>query len=426
MEDIILTPFCFESIIMYHKLRLQGYNVISFFDRNIYLQGKIYKSIDGDCRVEYPWRCFSSKVIICKNEYKDEIMEQMLSFGYSNSNICFVNDFNFEMSNINIWRRVNVDSLYDIWGYSDGQKIINLKKHIRLANIIKENRQEQFWGQRREEYYIDNDGIHFIFYRLEIDLTSRCTLKCKKCCNMMQYYQNPKDINVETKKNDYSRMMEIIDWTDDIMLIGGEPFLYGQLREIVEYIFHEKNTSEKVGVIRIVTNGTIIPSEDIFETFSKCNVHVLISNYGHRSRNINKLIDELVKHNINYAVQDTTQWCDVEQYVDGIEEANDINFIKNKIDDCITLCRTIDSGKFYMCAHLKSLNDLQALPSEIPKCYIDIYESNVKESLLKYLKRDVHYFKACAWCNGCSKDMWDGMKISVAEQTSKPLEYVKY
>lgn len=30
MEDIILTPFCFESIIMYHKLRLQGYNVISF------------------------------------------------------------------------------------------------------------------------------------------------------------------------------------------------------------------------------------------------------------------------------------------------------------------------------------------------------------------------------------------------------------
>jgi len=56
MEDIILTPFCFESIIMYHKLRLQGYNVISFFDRNIYLQGKIYKSIDGDCRVEYPWR----------------------------------------------------------------------------------------------------------------------------------------------------------------------------------------------------------------------------------------------------------------------------------------------------------------------------------------------------------------------------------
>lgn len=79
-----------------------------------------------------------------------------------------------------------------------------------------------------------------------------------------------------------------------------------------------------------------------------------------------------------------------------------------------------------MCAHLKSLNDLQALPSEIPKCYIDIYESNVKESLLKYLKRDVHYFKAYAWCNGCSKDMWDGMKISVAEQTSKPLEYVKY
>lgn len=426
MKNIILIPFCFESLVMYHKLKIKGYNVISFFDKNIYLQGKIYESMDGKCRIETMWRCYNSQVIICKKAVEDEIKKSLMLAGFDERELVSLNDCDIDVNEMSVLNRINVNSLYNIWGYSDGQKIIEIKKKIKLFPLVGKDYIHNFYGQNRKEFFKNKDDIHFIFYRLEIDLTSRCTLKCKKCCNMMAYFDNAKDLDVDEIKKDYSRMMEIIDWTDDIMLIGGEPLLYKNLGEIVEYIYNEKNTFHKVGVIRIVTNGTIVPNDTILKILDKCKVHVLISNYGDKSRNINNLIDKLVQYKINYAVQDTTFWVDAEQYVDGEKEVYNDKVIEKRINDCITMCRTVDSGKFYMCAHLKSLDLLHALPSDVRKCYVNIYEDDVKYKLVRYLKKDISLLKACAWCNGCSEDKWNNMKILAAEQTTNTLKYKKY
>ena len=78
---------------------------------------------------------------------------------------------------------------------------------------------------------------------------------------MMQYFSHPNDIDVDVVINDYNRMLELIDWTDDVMLIGGETLLYRNLGKLVEEIYKNPNTSKKVGIVRVLTNGTILPND---------------------------------------------------------------------------------------------------------------------------------------------------------------------
>lgn len=94
-------------------------------------------------------------------------------------------------------------------------------------------------------------------------------------------------------------MLELIDWTDDVMLIGGETLLYRNLGKLVEEIYKNPNTSKKVGIVRVLTNGTILPNDEILKEFSKHNLVVEISNYGSKSRKIDELIEKLIRYKIN-------------------------------------------------------------------------------------------------------------------------------
>lgn len=59
--------------------------------------------------------------------------------------------------------------------------------------------------------------------------------------------------------------------------IGGEPFLYPHLQEIVEYLIGQK----KVLGIMLITNSTIMPAPQVLELLRNPKVFVEISDYGH-------------------------------------------------------------------------------------------------------------------------------------------------
>ena len=426
MKNVVLTPFCLESVIVFHKMKKKGVNVISFFDKNPYLHGKCYKSADGTCRIENMWKVHDCNVIICNTRYENDIKLGLLECGFSESDITLIKKRGIYSDNIDVIEKVNLESLWELWGVADGQKFIEAKKIIKLVPLVGIDNLSKYSGHYRDEIYYDNKGTHIIFNRLEIDLTAKCTLKCKKCCNMMAYFSDPKDLDVQTVKKDYSRMLENIEWTDDVLLIGGEPFLYKNLGEVIDYIYNDANTKSKVGLIRIVTNGTIIPNSDVLDVMEKCNVYVLISNYGEKSRNIDKLINKLVQRNIHYTIQNTIFWSDVEQYVEAEHASSEEDLMKKRKDGCSTLCRTVDDGKFYLCAHLKSLKLLDALPADSVNCYVDIYDNDAKEKIAGYLDKNTPLPKACTWCNGCSIEMWESLHIPAAEQTKEILKYKKF
>ena len=62
-----------------------------------------------------------------------------------------------------------------------------------------------------------------IFLRsVDIIITERCSLKCKDCSNLMQYYEQPRDCNVDVLLYSIDALCAVVDEVMDFRVIGGD------------------------------------------------------------------------------------------------------------------------------------------------------------------------------------------------------------
>lgn len=431
MQKIILVPFSLKSVLLYEKINMVATAPIFFFDQNLKLNKRKYKNTF----IVKPFHVEGAKIIISSKYYEVDIKKRYYEMGYKEEDFISEEDLGIDLcDDFKAASQVDVDLFSQLHVDFQGQKKMELKKLRKMYDISASDYLETSeifgideYGHGRKEVIIDKQGTAHIFLkRLELDVTSRCTLKCKYCSNMMQYYQNPCDIDEEIILDDYSRMLDLVDWIDEVLIIGGEPFIYKKLDSLIKKIKTKKQTHNKVGTIQIVTNGTIVPDDSVLKTLSEYEVFVFISNYGNKSRNLVKLVNKLCEYNIDYDVMDLLYWADVEQYVDAREIMSDEKRLNWRKEMCSTLHRVIDQGRFYLCCHLKSLDQLDAISAEAKDCYVNIYDSDAKERLVMYLSENEPLPKACSWCNGNSFEQWKKAKIKAAEQTKEILKYTKY
>lgn len=132
---------------------------------------------------------------------------------------------------------------------------------------------------REKEKYIrgSKDGKRpLVLPRIMVMPTTRCNMRCKGCSSLLPYFKNPKDVSIEQILKDFELFFSGIDECMRIT-IGGEPFLYPHLQEIVEYLIGQK----KVLGIMLITNSTIMPAPQVLELLRNPKVFVEISDYGH-------------------------------------------------------------------------------------------------------------------------------------------------
>ena len=66
--------------------------------------------------------------------------------------------------------------------------------------------------------YINKDKL---FLRsVDIVISERCSLKCKDCSNLMQYYLRPKNFSYEQIKKEFNQLTENINHIFEVRLIG--------------------------------------------------------------------------------------------------------------------------------------------------------------------------------------------------------------
>lgn len=136
-----------------------------------------------------------------------------------------------------------------------------------------------------------------IIPRMDLVLTTRCSLKCESCANLMQYYEKPYDIPLDHIKKYMNRLSKISHEIKQVYVLGGEPFLYADLEEVIKYL----NNIEKIKEIIVVTNGTIAWDNDkIKQTFGGQKVVIRISDYGELSKHKEELIEQLEEEEIPY------------------------------------------------------------------------------------------------------------------------------
>ena len=141
---------------------------------------------------------------------------------------------------------------------------------------------------------------------LDLVLTEKCSLKCKDCSNLMQYYAKPVDEDFSQLISTLEKFMSAVDYVYEIRIIGGEPLMYKRIDEVMEKVLSYKNC----GNIVIYTNGTIVPKENKINIFKNDKIYFKISNYGSISRNVEKLEKTLEKNNIHYLTAKVTRWQD--------------------------------------------------------------------------------------------------------------------
>lgn len=131
-----------------------------------------------------------------------------------------------------------------------------------------------------------------------------CNLNCKHCLNFNPYAKQFYAREWEQLTKDVDLFFSCVDYIMLFHVSGGEPMLYKHTADLIEYI--DKNYGHKIGTLRTVTNGTVVPKEEVLEKLSKCNIEITVDDYREAVPRFNsrfeQLIEKLEEYNIKYYI----------------------------------------------------------------------------------------------------------------------------
>ncbi len=151
-------------------------------------------------------------------------------------------------------------------GYSEFYSILDLLKNYDV-NKHQYRVSQSYMSSRlavcrkSHEFYFDEDKVYM--RSLDVMITTKCSLKCKDCSNLMQYYVEPKHTEHEQILSALNILNENVDYISEFRVIGGEPLMNKDWADIVNRI-SKKNAEAK---IFIYTNATISPRDEQLESF---------------------------------------------------------------------------------------------------------------------------------------------------------------
>ena len=270
--------------------------------------------------------------------------------------------------------------------------------------------------------YLDEATLYI--RSVDIVITEKCSLKCQDCSNLMQYYESPKNIELDSVIKEIDSVTDAADEINELRIIGGDAFMNKDFPEIVNYAASKKNVNKVV----IYTNGTIAPNlEKISAIAQSPKIFVFITTYGALSKNAEKLSEALQMHGIQYNNQPAYGWTDCGRIVK--HERTETERAKIFQNCCAKHFTTLTDNKIFRCPFAANLHRLGATPN-YEDDYIELKDmdkltaTELEEyrSTLKQYLREVAYIKYCDHCNGRT---YGDPEIQPGIQTKTPLSYIK-
>ena len=125
-----------------------------------------------------------------------------------------------------------------------------------------------------QESYLDNDAL---FIRsVDLVITEKCTLKCRDCANLMQFFESPKNIDADSAINGIKALAQRCNMINEVRVIGGEPFINKDIYKIIA----ELNTIKNINSIVIYTNGMVPLKKEHVTLLQGEKIHFSVTDYG--------------------------------------------------------------------------------------------------------------------------------------------------
>ena len=242
---------------------------------------------------------------------------------------------------------------------------------------------------------------------LEIPITTKCSLRCKNCSNIIPYYKCRGDYDKSILIRSIKIFLKCINNIVYIRILGGEPFLSDNLKSVILLLLK----SRKVQRIEIVTNGTIvIRDRKLIKLLQNSKIVVCISKYS--CVDSSKFIDVLVDNSINYRIDDMKYWMD---YCKPIRRERSERELRRQFSKCRHICHSLVNGQVHLCPRSSHGTDLGIIKNN-GEDYLDLLDNSMsvdekRDKLNKLLSRK--YIEACRYCIYGTRE---SRRIKVAEQ----------
>lgn len=269
-----------------------------------------------------------------------------------------------------------------------------------------------------QRYFFTEDTItdpsKLYFYSLDAVVTERCSLKCKDCSNLMQYYQYPQNMDVNELKQTLDNLLLKDCRIFDLRILGGEPLMNKDFFKIVDWYKNEV----KIDRISLFTNATIFPEDRILEHLKHEKIFISLSDYGAFSSKLKKWIQWCTENDIKYEVKKIEEWQDC-----GSLERHDYD--EQELVGIYSGCEcrnlpTIKGGYLYNCAYAANAADLGAMLSNEMNRDRLLLTNNISIDDIDEFLYERKYLEACRYCKGRN---FKQAKIVPYIQTERPLKY---
>ena len=247
-------------------------------------------------------------------------------------------------------------------------------------------------------------------FQTDVLVTERCTLACSHCNMFMPHFESPNHRGLDIIKSDIDLFFNKVDYVSVFHLVGGEPFLYPNIEDVIRYILN--NYINKIDKLIITTNGTVQPKQSTLDLLKSSDIILSVSDYTDKLGNIKlkvlKVIDTYKSQNINHYVRNEIEWYDFGDL--RVKKNLEKDKLINHFDSCTAPFRGLNDGKFYYCHLNTSAVRTNIFPLN-DNDYVN-FENVSKEEMIKFDLgyTDLGYITFCDNCNGCNT----GIKIPVS------------
>jgi len=385
-------------------LQSEGIKVKGFLDNN---KNKCDIELNG-IRVHHaPHLDTLSKdsIVLIASTYIADIIEQLESQGFYNwAPISFI----IEEKKTTDFRSL-IDG--DLQRNHSGGKFTKDFVDFAISNMV-----------NSQKKYLDPS---LLFIRsVDLVLTEKCSLKCKDCANLMQYYENPQNIAKQELIDDLEDLVSVADEINEIRIIGGEPLMNKDFHEVSA----RAAACDEVNKVVIYTNGTICPPDEKLRILQNEKIFVFITTYGDLSRNAEKLKEKLIELDIQFNYQPAYGWT----------ECGGIDILDRKPEDnkeifkncCAKHFTTMTDGKMFRCPFSANAERLRAIP-QADSDYASVRGArNFDPDQILKIKKKLKWFlrqkPVLAACDSCNGRTYGDPEITPGIQAKKPVEHIKY
>ena len=255
--------------------------------------------------------------------------------------------------------------------------------------------------------------------RIAVYLTLACNLRCKLCSVFSPYYKKPYHPLIEDLYRYIDRCFVILDDVNEFFVSGGEPLLRNDFHLFMNHLY---NYYERISVVHLYTNGTIIPDTAAFESLEKWGekLYVTINDYGPElSTNALAVCQKLSNiQNARIELRDYSTddvyfggWVDFgvsplsEKHRKSDEYAKSV-FQRCAIPQKLNFNFSIANGVLYPCTRMRALVEQDIIkPSECEA--IDLFDKTLSDVDIRAKITSlfsIEYMASCVYCNGLCED----------------------